>query len=81
LSLKKRVVALVLLAVLPALAIQAYVALSAYQQQKADVQAEVLRMAQYVASEIDRIVDTNRALLVAMAQVQTVRAFDAPTCN
>ena len=80
-TLQKRIFALVLTAVLPALAIQCYSDLVDDRRQEAQIEAEVLRTAQYVAGDIDRIVETNRALLVAMAGVPAVRDFDPAGCN
>jgi two-component sensor histidine kinase len=81
LFLQKRLYGLALLAILPALAIQAYSGVRAYQQREAEARDEVLRLAQYAAGELDRIIETNRTLLQAMAELPAVRNKDEAGCR
>lgn len=69
------------LAVLPALAIQVYSAVEAYQQRTAQVHAEALRLAQFVSGELDHIIKSNRAVLLALSRLPAVRDKDGPACR
>jgi hypothetical protein len=74
LSLQLRLYTLVLLALLPALAIQVYGSVVAYREREAEVRAEALRLAQYVAGELDRIIAGHKGVMVAMGELPALRA-------
>jgi hypothetical protein len=74
--LQRRLYILVLLAVLPSLAVQTYGSIQAYNQRKAEVQAESIRLAEFVSGELDRIIDNVRAALVLF---QSFRPLAPPT--
>jgi two-component sensor histidine kinase len=80
-TLQQRLYILVLVSVLPALAIQLYDSIVSYREREAQVHQEVLRLAEYVSGELDRIIEANRAVLVAISQAPSVRAQIEPTCS
>jgi two-component sensor histidine kinase len=67
--------------VIPALAIQLYGSIVSYREREAQVHQEVLRLAEYVSSELDRIIEANRAVLIAISQAPSVAAQIEPTCS
>src|SRR5262245_15899613 len=79
-SLQKRLYMLVLIAVLPSLAVQTYGSVQAYHQRKAEVQAETIRLAEFVSGELDRIIDSVRAALVALSKFPAARNRDDAAC-
>jgi two-component sensor histidine kinase len=79
--LQRRLYILVLLAVLPSLAVQTYGSIQAYNQRKAEVQAETIRLAEFVSGELDRIIDNVRAALVALSKFPAARTSDAAACT
>lgn len=76
-----RLFILVILALLPAIAIQAYNEWDLRRSRKAEVHELALRQARLAASEMQRIVDGVRILLTAVAESPSVRAFDGPRCG
>ncbi|HEX6012329.1 MAG TPA: hypothetical protein VFY87_11115, partial [Geminicoccaceae bacterium] len=71
-SLVARLCALVLVAVLPALAIQVHHALELRREGEQRLRQEALRLSQFAAGEMDRILESARVLLVALAEQRSV---------
>ncbi|HEX6010885.1 MAG TPA: PAS domain S-box protein [Geminicoccaceae bacterium] len=80
-SLVARLCALVLVAVLPALAIQVHHALELRREGEQRLRQEALRLSQFAAGEMDRILESARVLLVALAEQRSVREMDAAACS
>jgi signal transduction histidine kinase len=79
-NLLTRLFALVFVAILPALAIQAYDEFGLKRWREAEVRDDALRLATFAAGEIDRIVDNGRSLAVAITQLPAVQNKDATSC-
>jgi PAS domain S-box-containing protein len=71
-SLQTRLYALVLIAILPVLAFQTIGVVSTLRAREAEAHAEVLRLAEALAGEVDRIVDGERAALEVLARSPTI---------
>jgi PAS domain S-box-containing protein len=69
------------LAVLPAIVIQAYNELALRRDREAAVQAEALRLAEFAASELNGLVDGAHTLLVTLANAPVVRNRDTAGCD
>ena len=80
-GLAARLFALVLIAILPALAIQAYNEIMLKRSRETEVRTDALRLAKFAAGELDRIIDNGRTLLVAVTHYPAVRNRDAKTCS
>lgn len=80
-SLVARLYLLVVLAVLPAIGIQLYNELTWRQQREAQVRDEVLRLAEFSASELNGMLAGARTLLVSLASTAAVRSHDAVGCQ
>src|SRR4051812_41608973 len=79
-SLVARLYLLVVLAVLPALAIQLHGEAEARRLRHAQIEAEALRYAELVADEVGRLIESARSLLLALAQAPSVR-IASPACG
>ena len=80
-SVLARLFALVAIAVLPALAIQAYNEYDVRREREVEVRREALRLATFAAGELDRIVENGRGLLFALATLPAVRERDPASCT
>ena len=80
-DLRARLFILVLLAILPALAIQAYNEIELKRSREAEVRVDALRLAKFASGELDRIVENGHGLLVAFANLPAVRNQDASECS
>lgn len=80
-SLIARLCLLVLVAVLPALAIQVHHELELRQDGERRLHEDALRLGQFAAGEMDRILESARVLLVALAEQPSVRRRDAGACS
>ena len=80
-TLQRRLYFLVLVSVIPALVIQLYGSIISYWERETQVHQEVLRLAEFVSGELDRIIEANRAVLVAISQSPSVMAQSEPTCS
>jgi C4-dicarboxylate-specific signal transduction histidine kinase/CheY-like chemotaxis protein len=76
-----RLFALVVVALLPALAIQAYNEIAGRETREAEVREDALRLAQFASGELDRIVENGHAVLAALANFPAIRNFDAAGCT
>jgi two-component sensor histidine kinase len=81
LTLQQQLYVLILLAILPALAIQIYGSIKAHNERAELVRAEALRLAKFVSGELDRIIEANRAVLITIARGPSVRAHDQAKCT
>ena len=79
-SILGRLVILVLIAVLPALAIQAYNEFRLRDDRAREAHDEALRLGHFAAGELDRIVESGRSVLTAVAAHASVRARDPEAC-
>ncbi len=79
-TLARRQFLLVAVALLPAVAIQAYNEYDLRRSREAEVHELALRQAQLAASELDQIVEGVRNVLATVAAVPSVRALDTPAC-
>lgn len=73
--------ALVLLAVVPALALTLYTHLEERRLRAAQVQDDALRLARLVSADQERLIEGARQLLAALARLPQVRAGDATACS
>ena len=80
LTLTRRLFLLVAVALLPAVAIQAYNEIDLRLTRTTEAHDLALRQAKLAASELDRIFEGVENLLAAVAEVPSVRAFDTPAC-
>jgi signal transduction histidine kinase len=80
-SLRIRLLLLVLLAVIPALALTLYTNLEERQLRKALVQEHAMRLSRLVSADHERLVEDTRRLLVALARLPAVRDRNLAACN
>jgi signal transduction histidine kinase len=76
-----RLCAVVLMALLPALAIQSYNELELRASREAEVREDALGLAKFAFGELNRIIDNGHGLLVALADLPAVRSHDASGCS
>ncbi len=79
-TLLRRVVLIVLVALLPALGAEIYNQSSLRAAQRAELGDEALRQAREVAAELGRILDGTRNAMVALSAMPAIRMQDAPAC-
>jgi PAS domain S-box-containing protein len=80
LRLTSRLILLALIALLPAIAVQAYNAVELRRDREAEVHDLALDQAYLAASEIDRILEGVRSLLVAVSTAASIRELDPARC-
>lgn len=80
-SIRKSLMVLVLLAVLPALAIMLYTGHELRGKVVDDAKSYALRQVQAMAAHHHRVVDNARLLLMTLAKSSEVRSLDAPACQ
>ncbi len=80
-SLRVRLILLVLLAVLPALALTLWNAERARQREAARVQEDAQRLTRLTASNVEQFVEGARQLLVALSRFDRVRNQDVAGCD
>jgi signal transduction histidine kinase len=80
-SLQARLVLLVLLAVMPALALALYSDFEERRLRRAQVQEEALRLARLLSADHERLIEAARQLLVALARLPAVRGGDRAACS
>lgn len=76
-----RLFVLVLMAILPALAIQAYNEIELKRSREAEVRQDAMRLAKFATGELDRIIENGHALAVALANLPAVRNHDTAACS
>jgi PAS domain S-box-containing protein len=79
-NLTRRLLLLAFISVLPAIAIWTYTEVTLRREREAEVRELALRQAQLASSEIERIFEGVRSLLVAVGEVSSVQALDTPAC-
>lgn len=79
-SLVWRLYLLVALAILPAVAIQAWNEVALRRERTADAEAQALRLAQFAAAEMQRLADGGRVLLTTLASAVSIRVRDREGC-
>jgi hypothetical protein len=72
--------ALSLVALTPILGLQVYDEIVTRRTRAAEVRETALRSAQQASSELDRIVEGARSVLVSISKVDSVQALDTPRC-
>jgi PAS domain S-box-containing protein len=80
-NLLARLFLLVAIAVLPAIAIEAYTQYDLRRTREAELRESALRQTRLVSAEFDRIIEGARQLLIALAHVPAARRGDAAECN
>lgn len=80
-SLVVRLYLLLALALVPALLIQVHNELALRRAREADLQAEALRLAQFVAHEMDRVIDGTRTFLLTLSHAPVIRRLDGLVCG
>jgi signal transduction histidine kinase/HAMP domain-containing protein len=80
-SLRARLLQLVLLSVLPALALILYTAGEQRVKNSHDAEQEALRLVRLVSASQQRMIDSTRHLLVALANLSEVRGRDRSGCS
>src|SRR5262245_61895701 len=80
-SLRTRLLLLVLLAVIPALALTLYTNLEERQLRRALVQEQAMRLSRLVSADHERLIEDTRRLLVTLARLPAVRDRNPAACN
>jgi PAS domain S-box-containing protein len=81
LPLRRRLLAIALIAILPAFGIIAYNAVQLRQAMEADTREGALRAAQAGATEIERILEGVSSVLIAVGEAPAVQRLDPEACN
>src|SRR4051794_37147030 len=76
-----RLFLLVAVALLPAIAIQAYNEFDLRRAREIEVQNQALSLAKLAAAEQQQIVQGIRQTLIALSELPAIRAKDTPGCN
>jgi PAS domain S-box-containing protein len=79
-KLTHRLFVLASVALLPAIGLQIYNEIALRRAHEAAVRDAAMRNARQAASELDRVLESGRTLLMAMAKVPSIRALDTPGC-
>ncbi len=80
-SLRSRLILLVLLAVLPALALALYTGLEQRNQAALKAEEEALRLARLVANHQANLIEGGEQLLIALARLPAIREADWSACD
>src|SRR5919106_3493815 len=80
-GLRVRIFLLVLIAVLPAIAIQIYTEVDLRRAREAEIHEQALRHADMVANDMLEILEGSRQLLVALARLPPVQALSPEACS
>jgi PAS domain S-box-containing protein len=80
-GLRIRLIALVLLAIIPALGLTLYTGMEQRESAAAAAKADAWRLARLSAASLEEIKEGARQLLIALAQLPAVRGRDAAGCN
>ncbi|MDO9416335.1 sensor histidine kinase [Pararhizobium sp.] len=78
---KKRLVAVALTALMPALGMLVYNEFTARSERSAEVHRQAAQMARQAASEIQSVVEGVKGLLIAVAAIPSIATRDPATCN
>ena len=80
-SLRSRLLLLIFLAAIPALALTLYTNLEERQLRKALVQEHAMRLSRLVSADYERLIEDARQLLVSLARFPAVRDGHVAACN
>jgi diguanylate cyclase (GGDEF)-like protein len=80
-KLRVRLILLALIGAIPALALIGYISLQQRQLASEDAQESALAIAQQIASQQERSIESTRALLTLLARVPQVRNYTAADCQ
>src|SRR5262245_38809635 len=80
-SLLSRLFALVIAAILPAIAIQAYTEVDLRRTRQAEVRDEVRGLAKVAAAEQQQIIQGIRQAMVALSEIPAIKEKDGQGCN
>lgn len=80
-GLRIRLFVLVLIAVLPAIAIQFYTEFDLRRGREVEIRDAAMRHARLAASAMAEIVDGSRQLLIALAHLPAIQSLDSERCN
>ena len=80
-TLLSRLFVLVAVALLPAIAIQAYNEFDLRRARQVEVQNQALSLAKLAAAEQQQIVQGIRQVLIAMSELPAIKARDSQACN
>src|SRR6266853_3913691 len=80
-SLSARLIVLVLIAVFPAIVIQAYNEYELRKAREADIRAQVVQITKQFGEEIGELREGARQLLLALAQLTPVKLRESDACN
>jgi signal transduction histidine kinase len=80
-SLRTRLLLLIFLAAVPALALTLYTNLEERQLRKALVQEHAMRLSRLVSADYERLIEDARQLLVTLARLPAVRDLNRAACN
>ena len=76
-----RLLALVAVALLPAISIQAYNEVNLRRARQVDVQNQALGLAKLAAEQQQQIVQGIRQVLIALSELPAIKAKDSKGCN
>src|ERR1700750_2454351 len=76
-----RLLALLAVALLPAIAIQAYNELDLRRARQVEVQNQALSLAKLAAAEQQQIVQGIRQVLIAMSELPSIKTRDSQACD
>src|SRR6185503_16268419 len=80
-TLRVRLILLVLLAIIPALAIMLYTAAESRRHEAALAQAEVRTLTRLIANQEEQLIESTRQLLITLAQLPVVGSGDTAACD
>ena len=81
LSLRGRLICLVLLAALPLLGLTLYAASEDHRMEKLQVEANTLRVTRLAAGDIAQVIEGARQLLIGLAELPEVRQENSAVCS
>jgi PAS domain S-box-containing protein len=80
-TLTRRLLLLALISVLPAIVIWTFTEVSLRRAREAEIHEQAIRQAQLAGTELERIFDGVRNLLIAIEETPSIRTFDTPACS
>jgi hypothetical protein len=80
-TLLSRLLVLVAVALLPAIAIQAYNEFDLRRARQIEVQNQALNLAELAAAEQQQIVQGIHQVLITLSELPSIRARDSDSCN
>jgi hypothetical protein len=80
-SLRTRLILLVLLAVMPTLGLMFYTAYEDRQRETSDIQAHTLQLARIISVEEEQLILATRQLLITLAELPQMQGSDPTVCS